>query len=270
MEHQIGKIQQTALAGLKVFIDFCNKHDIRYCALGGTTLGAVRHKGFIPWDDDIDIGVPRKDYEKLISLSNVYPPPYTIECMELSKTYVAPFIKIFDERTVATEDLVRPLKRGVWLDVFPLDGTASIRFLRRFHIKLTQIFIGALVFRNKSLPQNVYNKMPPLIVATSNLGEATLISAIKFLSTRMDFDSSEYFVNMMGIYGQREAMKKSILSEFTKIGFCDTSINVPSDVDGYLTNLYGNYKKMPPVEKRVSHHKFIEVHLNEEQDAHNM
>ena len=86
----------------------------------------------------------------------------------------------------------------------------------------------------------------------------------------MDFDSSEYFVNMMGIYGQREAMKKSILSEFTKIGFCDTSINVPSDVDGYLTNLYGNYKKMPPVEQRVSHHKFIEVHLNEEQDAHNM
>lgn len=261
LEMQTKKIQQIALSSLKKFIEFCNTHNIQYCILGGTVLGAIRHKSFIPWDDDIDIGLPRNDYEKLISLAKIYPAPYKIECMEISSLYVTPFIKIFDTRTIVTENLVRPLRRGVWIDVFPLDGTFSSKIARGWHVKLTQHFVGALVFKNKSIPQSAYSKNTLLKRLLSLLPEKALIQIIRQLSMLIKLDSAKYFVNMMGLYGNKESMEKKVLLEFSTMEFCGIILKSPKNPEKYLKNLYGDYKKLPPIESRVSHHDFLEVDL---------
>ncbi|MDE6691253.1 MAG: LicD family protein, partial [Clostridia bacterium] len=111
---------------LKWFHGFCVENNIRYYALGGTMLGAIRHKGFIPWDDDIDVGLPREDYNKLISLSSAIPQPYLLETPQSeAKEFVYAYSKIYNTETTLTEKGKKNIKRGIYLDVFPLDGLGN-------------------------------------------------------------------------------------------------------------------------------------------------
>ena len=119
-------LQAKLLEMLKWYHDFCVEHNLRYYALGGTLLGAVRHKGFIPWDDDIDVGMPRSDYNKFLALAKEIPSPYVLETPQsLAKDFVYAFSKIYNTQTTLIEKGKKNIKRGIYLDIFPLDGLGN-------------------------------------------------------------------------------------------------------------------------------------------------
>ena len=118
------RIKEIELEIFKVFLDIANKLDIKYYLIGGTLLGAVRHKGFIPWDDDIDVGLPRKDYEKFIAEAQKYLPDYYfLQTYETDPEYPLSFAKIRDSRTTYLETALnnKKINHGVFFDIFPLD-----------------------------------------------------------------------------------------------------------------------------------------------------
>ena len=120
------ELQQELLKILKWFHGFCVENNLRYYADGGTMLGAVRHKGFIPWDDDVDVCMPREDYNKLISLSASLPKPYVLETPQSeAKDFLYAFSKIYNTDTTLIEKGKKNIKRGIYLDVFPLDGLGN-------------------------------------------------------------------------------------------------------------------------------------------------
>ena len=117
-------LQKCQLNILKDFIKVCEKNNLRYYLVSGTCLGAVRHQGFIPWDDDIDVGMPREDYNKLITLQKDFNERYFIQTYKTDKKYLYNFAKIRDSETTYIENnfMTTQINHGVWLDVFPLDG----------------------------------------------------------------------------------------------------------------------------------------------------
>ena len=121
-----------ALTMLKDVAKFCDDHNIKYYLCGGTLLGAVRHKGFIPWDDDIDIMMPRPDYLRFLELYNGTNPRYVVKGIENDDRYWRPFAKVFDLHTELDEPIynVKGLTNHVFLDVFPVDGIPDDTFTR--------------------------------------------------------------------------------------------------------------------------------------------
>ena len=119
---------QTKLLDMLIWFDgFCRTNNLRYYALGGTLLGACRHQGFIPWDDDVDVGMPRKDYEKLAELMGLkIHDGYVLETeYSADPKYCYFFSKLYDTSTTLLEDVATGLKRGLFLDIFPLDGIGN-------------------------------------------------------------------------------------------------------------------------------------------------
>ena len=121
-------LQKRLLVILKEFARVCGKHNLRYFLNGGTCLGAIRHKGFIPWDDDVDVMMPREDYEKFLTLQYEYEgTPYFIQSWKSDPRYTYGFAKLRDSSTTFIEDFYRNhrINHGVWIDIFPLDGMAK-------------------------------------------------------------------------------------------------------------------------------------------------
>ena len=120
----MNELQKCQLEILKEFIRICKENNLQYYLVGGTCLGAVRHKGFIPWDDDIDVAMPRKDYDKFITLQDQMKKPYFIQTYKSDKNYIYNFAKVRDSSTTFVENFFAcsQMNHGVWIDVLPLDG----------------------------------------------------------------------------------------------------------------------------------------------------
>ena len=118
-------LQEKQLNILKYFIKVCEKHNLQYFLVGGSTLGAIRHKGFIPWDDDIDVGMPRKDYDKFVELQSEFEgTPYFIQTFKTDPCYIYNYGKLRDSSTTFIENTFKQhrINHGVWIDIFPIDG----------------------------------------------------------------------------------------------------------------------------------------------------
>ena len=124
MSTNIKEIQQIQLSILKEIINVVEENHLTYFAVGGTALGAYRHEGFIPWDDDIDIAMPRVDYEKLLTLQSTFPEDLFIQTTETDPNYTMPFAKIRKDKTLYIESRWQDqeIHHGIWVDIFPLDN----------------------------------------------------------------------------------------------------------------------------------------------------
>lgn len=263
---EIHESQGRILNIFKIFNDFCEKHEIKYCVIGGTLLGAVRHQGFIPWDDDIDVGVPRNDYERLITLSAALPNPYKFDCYEIDSDYVFPYAKIYDSSTLAVEDFARPFKRGLWIDIFPIDGTYSNKFTRWAHFKIIKAVKGALSTKNKSFrwsEQIGMRRLNRLIVSiiVVFLPKKIIYKILQKLLKLRNYNDSDHVGNMLGRWGEREIMHFDVMDPTGRLQFCDFNVPSPARPDSYLEKVYGDYLKLPPEGQRVSGHAFLEVNL---------
>ena len=132
--YDIRPLQLRILKNLLAVDKVCKEHNLRYYIMAGTMLGAVRHKGFIPWDDDLDIGMPRADYDLLMANAKEWlPEPYEAVCAENDKEYPLPFAKVQDANTTLIERMHLKYLGGVYIDIFPLDGVPESRMAQRMH-----------------------------------------------------------------------------------------------------------------------------------------
>lgn len=265
MERELNILQIKLLQMMDWLHYFCVDNRICYYALGGTMLGAIRHEGFIPWDDDIDIGMPRSDYNRFIELiGNKVVDNYFLETPESeSFEFRYPYSKLYDMKTSLIENTWPKLKRGIFIDIFPLDGFGNTEeeCLGNWAIVSNKTnFIWARMCalrKQRSLKKNVAIIIAHFIPRFIAKDKQRLIQINK-LASKLDFNSTLYGGNTFGNWGRKEIMLSSIFGKPTLYKFENLTIYGVEKYNEYLTQMYGNWKQLPPVGKRVSHHDFIQ------------
>lgn len=234
---------------------FCDENGINYFLDAGTLLGAVRHKGYIPWDDDIDIGMLREDYNIFI---DKYKSKKNYECMSIEKgNHPYPFAKVLDRDTILYEPNEKGIKYSVNIDIFvydyvPEDKKTQDKIVRKrdFLSKLNLLRIGWIysdkkfVYLLKKVLSIFLKVFPKYYFTKQNL---KLIK--KYSSCKTNY--------VIGYTGSDRAILRKVLEEYIEIEFENYYFKVPKNYDAWLTTLYGDYMSLPPLDKQVSHHKFI-------------
>lgn len=263
------RVQKITLSLLKVYMDFCEKHGLRYYFTGGALIGVLRHKGFIPWDDDIDVGMPRKDFDRFIKLiKKEMPEGYGICDRYTDPNWHFALCQFIDEKTEITIHLAKqPRKAHVWIDVFPLDGlptNSAKRWMRVKHILMYRYLVQLANIKNQvdaNRKRPRYERAVLSVAKTLHveklLNTDKLLNKLEQLLCKCDFDSAVYAGNMLGRYREREVVKREYFGTAKLGDFEGIKVNIPEKSHELQTALYGNYMELPPESQRVAHNIII-------------
>ena len=246
------KIQEQELLLLKECIKLCEDNNIEYFALGGTLLGAVRHQGFIHWDDDIDLGIPRKYYDKLIDLLS------DNEDVVLEKNIINLNVLQYKKKEniqIGSESY------SVYIDLFPLDGVPNGKVARK--VFLTKFLLYRVLYKFSIVDKlNIVDRgfIGNLVVdfmkkskINKILSSERIVKKLHEIAATYSFDNSDFCGNILGRYREKEIVSKKIFGNSKLLKFEDIEIRSPEDYDGYLKHIYGDYMKLPKEEDRVAH-----------------
>lgn len=255
------EIRQIEFELLKVFDAFCKNNGIKYFLSNGTLLGAVKYKGFIPWDDDIDVFVPREDYNKLLVLFKD-DERYKLFSFERNKKYCFPYAKFCDLTTKKEEENTNNgLVLGIDIDVFPLDAWDPDLDKAKQEVKRIsrKMFCLGLTKLYKSDSVNPIKRVIKRSAMTfcKMLGSKRFIRDIIKESNKSEQNGSLYLgCKSWCIYGEREIIPANVFLSTIEVEFEGEKFPAPVGYDIYLHCLYGDYEKDPPIEKQKSHHKY--------------
>lgn len=256
------------LEAFKTFATFCEAHNLRYFAIGGTLLGAVRHKGFIPWDDDMDVGMPRPDYDRLVTLAKEFPKPFVLEEYRHSKGFQSYFAKVRNENIELRETVTESTdeRPGYLMDIMPMDGTPDNPLLRKLyfaHVLLLRFLCGAANVHTGILTSRP--KWEQKVLKVCRTLRLYKVLTVEKVYRRMDrlFQKQDVFRakkigTITGAYKTREIVPAEyfgIREEPCYLTFEDTKIRVPKQYEPYLTHMYGDYMQLPPKEQRKAHYQ---------------
>lgn len=258
-------VQRLTLKTLTVFIDFCEKHNLRYYFTGGALIGVVRHKGFIPWDDDIDIGMPRKDFDKFCKIvKKEMPEGYGICDRYTDKNWhfaLVQFVDMYSEIEINLAD--EPRRAHVWIDVFPLDGLPDSKILRwmrvknilihRYLVQLANIEIQVDAHRSRPWYEKIILGFFKFFKIGKLINSDKVINRLEKILRKSDFDHSKWCGNMLGRYRENEVVPRSWFGNPRKGKFEDMVVNIPEKSKRILSALYGDYMQLPPEKDRVAH-----------------
>lgn len=272
MEKRIlDKLKQEELKILDYVVKICEDNNLEYFLIGGTLLGAVRHQGYIPWDDDLDIAMPRKDYEKFIKIFlNLDNSKYTLESGENSKVYWLPFLKVRNKNTIYQESVLKNYQGelGIWLDIFPLDNAdKEVSKIQSFQFRYVKNSRYAISLKSKVIvpPKS---RIKTLLFRIISLLPMKLLRFIQRKVMTINKNSnSKYVINLGSQYGMfKQTHLRDKYYPIKKLMFEGRSLNVPNNYDYILKKIYGhNYMILPPIEKRITHNPiFIKFEDGEE------
>ena len=254
MEFDIKKLQAVELEALKEIARICEKENIKWFLVGGSVLGAVRHKGFIPWDDDIDIGMFRPDYERFIAVCKKYlSDKYFLQTLLTDKNYHLGYAKIRVNGTLYVQENVahRDMHHGVFVDVYPIDEVPDSQSARRRQ-KLCANLSYALC-----RGETVTGQGGAIKLITKVLTAVMPKSALKKIGVFFDGKVKKYHGKMIAnVYGIKqyyaEIMPREYIGNPVKLEFEGECLPVPEKYDAYLTHLYGDWSKEPQ-DKELKH-----------------
>lgn len=258
----MNELQHALLAMLREFHSFCVANNLTYYALGGTMLGALRHGGFIPWDDDIDVGMPRKDYEKLqvLLLDNRISNRYILETPYSSDPlFCFPYCKLYDTTTTMIEKTRKKLVRGVFIDIFPLDGLGMSLHDCKKNYKPIQRKMTILDLRKVRITKErafYKNLLLGAVQVNPFISEKKLCIQIDEYCKKRELSTVAWGGNLVGAWRFKEVMPSSLFSKPCIYHFEDTVIFGMENAEEYLSRQYGDWSTLPPLEKRVSHHDY--------------
>lgn len=257
-------LQLVELDMLKEFIEICKKLNLRYFLAGGTLLGCIRHSGFIPWDDDLDVMMPREDYEIFLEKGQeLLQENYFLQTYKTDPEYTMGFAKIRNSNTTFIENTVKDsnINHGVFIDIFPLDGCRSNKEIKNFINKKLYSLYNIQISKNYSDLNKTTSLKSKIAQSISNLmyGKKTINEMLRKkekIAKKYSYDESKYaciFVDPVGkplsnIF-PRSYFDKGIVKKFE-----DIDAIVPKDYDGFLKQQYGDYMQLPPEDKRQPHH----------------
>lgn len=254
------EFKKIALGILINFDEVCKKNNIKYSLAYGTLLGAVRHKGYIPWDDDIDVMMSREDYIKFLGVRNEMESKYKVLALETEEQYASPLAKIVDTNTVLYQKGYGAgnIDLGIYVDIFVLDYVSEVLEERR------------KVYKKCDFLQKIWR----FCAGNPNPKHSKIINVLRKRINRTDF--AKKIAQKMNIYAQKMSVKSTILSNLL-FGETDREIDIVyknefeelcfydfegmqflgfKNFDFHLTKWYGNYMELPPIEKRVSGHSY--------------
>ena len=253
-------IHDVELMILKDLISFCEENDLTYFMYAGSLLGTIRHGGFIPWDDDLDVVMLRQDFEKFKKL---YPSneKYELLTIESEKDYCYMLAKLSLKNTRFEEEWAKHLDFtiGFNIDIFVLDDLSNNKFKRSYQLKkaflynrllvTSKIRVDDLPFVSKFISHSMYHILNFLNITPSKLNSRYL----NFLNKYADSDSEKVFDFSANASEYPLTYDKNDFKESVKVKFEDIHVNVPKNYDKILTELYGDYMQLPPEEERYNH-----------------
>lgn len=265
-ELSLKELQSFGLEILEDVHQFCISNQIRYSIAYGTLIGAIRHKGFIPWDDDIDIIMPRCDYE--LFCKSYKSTKFKVSSIEVDSDCRITFGRVYDDRRTTTDSMI-PWKKGgsgVWIDVFPVDAVEDnwhkymqrqTAISRRFRI----IQLERRALRKISLEKNIYRKIRLLFIKCIFLWGLFLPCHIRNViqkSKELKWNSTNHFgLLSFNSYGIKDYHSCEYFDKCIPMPFEDLEVMVLRGFDKYLKGIYGDYMQLPPLEEREPKQSYI-------------
>ena len=266
VQETVERIQTVVFDILCDIDDFCQKYDIIYFLSGGTCLGAVRHQGFIPWDDDADIMLPRPDYELFLkSFQRKYSDKYEVGSVSTDRNWKRQYARISRIGTKVVSKNLNGETTGIFVDVFPIDGLPEKRIPREIFFKKTKILCGMqnACLRTSFDEAEKYKfikRMTSYFVKP--FGANYFARKMNRIASRYDFDNSKYVGAALAChYGSRETIPRNYMEKANYLQFKSRKLPVPIGYKKYLHNLYGDYMSIPAdaAEKGYSHLQHWEI-----------
>ncbi len=251
---QLSRLQRCQAEILGTFAQICDKIGVKYYILGGTLLGAVRHEGCIPWDDDVDVFIPREEYDIFLEKApDMLPEKYFLQTHNTDENYPNNYAKLRDSSTTFVEKTVRSLKinHGVYIDIFPLDYYPDGFKAKIFELKKRLLTIRinlAFDFENRSLKSKIASAIA--LVLHLSLERAILKREKLFSSVH----HGKRRVNNSGAWLEKEIVPAEWCDEGVMLNFEGMQLRGSAHYHEWLTFVYGDYMTLPPESKRISHH----------------
>lgn len=273
-KEELRKLQLIQLEILIEFDKICKKHNLKYSLAGGTLIGAIRHKGFIPWDDDIDVTMPRIDYNKFteIQKKELNKDKYYFQNMDTDDDYVMLSAKIRRKNSIYSESLnnMNKEKQGIWIDIFPMDNTSNNLFIAKInYLRILILKIGlSYKCNNECYSPVLYKKIILNIIKLFSKVHSIKYykNKLKKLSEKYNNKISKYVVSNAGVYLFKEIIESKYFDSLTSVEFEGYKFNAPKDYDNYLKHYYNDYMKLPPKDKQVSNHFISEIKFPNEKE----
>lgn len=239
---QANELRELQMKELEMLLEverICQKHAITYYLIGGSALGAVRHGGFIPWDDDVDIALPRSDYLRFLKIcAQELQGSYYLQTYQTQPHFPFSYAKIYRHNTTFIEPYLAKLRihHGIFIDVFPLDGVPHFPLFRMI--------------------QDIFFK----VVRRIPIGKSRRLTfwrcwSMDWIISRVSTDLAENWANHIG--GAREIMDRRIFGAPRRIQFEGHDLPVPNQCEKYLANLYGDFMELPSVDQRHGHQPLV-------------
>ena len=257
---------------VKEVIRICDARGLKYFMLGGTMLGAIRHKGFIPWDDDIDLGMPREDYETFLELApQELAPHLKIVNYRNDPNYMYYITRVLDTETKVIEERIGNDNKytNASIDIFPIDGTPNNKLLRKIYFfrVLYHRALMSLCYKDSIDRKRKRSKKEKLLLwVMEHIPVEKLTTPYKQkckidkLLRKQKIEGAQYIGNIMGAYRTREIVPADFYGEGAYYPFEDIQLRGMAKAHEYLTFTYGDYMQLPPEDQRKTHFKILEIH----------
>ena len=254
-EKELLKLKEMEMDIFKSFISVCHRLGLKYYIIAGTLIGAVRHKGFIPWDDDIDVAMPREDYEIFVSEGQHYLPGHLfIQTNKTDPEFAFNMAKIRNSNTTFLEESERNCKinSGIFIDIFVLDNFPENIILQKMAIIIDKVLLTAIgrVFFRKEISKTLVARQKIIGLVFPSPYTAVKLRE-RFVKS---FSQSALTQNFSSNYGEKEIVPWEWYGKGVELEFEGIKVIAPTKYELLLKKIYGDYLKLPPVEKRVSNH----------------